>query len=120
MLSPWYRSVRLNPVLPTTEELNVSNRRVAVVGMFLESNAFARTVPELGFRGFLYLEGDAISNDARAEHPRVMSEVVGFYSAMDRLGPWESVPILVTMSGGGSVEHAFFERTVAEVSPLAT
>ncbi len=83
--------------------------------MFLESNAFARPVPERGFRGFLYLEGDDVSSDARAEHPRVMSEVVGFYNAMDRLGPWEPVPVLVTMSGGGAAEHVFFVDTVAKV-----
>lgn len=83
--------------------------------MFLESNAFARTVLERGFRAFLYLEGDDVTADARAEHPRVMSEVVGFYAAMDRLGPWEPVPILVTMSGGGAVDHDFFATTVAKV-----
>lgn len=83
--------------------------------MFLESNAFARTVPEQGFRGFLYLEGDELTIDARAEFPRVMSEVVGFYDAMDRSGDWEPVPIVVTMSGGGAVEHDFFEHMVSEV-----
>jgi len=93
----------------------MSNRRVAVVGMFLESNAFARAVPERGFREFLYLEGDAVSDDARSKHPRVMAEVTGFHNAMDRLGAWEPVPVLVTMSGGGPVEHEFFERTVATV-----
>jgi len=87
-------------------------RRVAVVGMFLESNAFARTVSEQGFRSAVYLEGAEIDEDARAEHPKVMGEVVGFYSKMDQLGGWESVPILYTMSGGGSVEHDFFEATV--------
>ena len=58
-----------------------------MVGMFLENNAFSRVVPEAGFRNFLYL--DDVSLDARAEFPRVMSQVVGFYTEMDRLGPWE-------------------------------
>lgn len=83
--------------------------------MFLESNAFARVVPERGFRDFLYLEGDDITVDARAEHPRVITEVAGFYAEMDRLGPWEPVPILMTMSGGGPVEHEFFQSTVGKV-----
>ncbi len=81
--------------------------------MFLESNAFAKDVSERGFRAFLYLDGDEVTADVRSDH-RVMSEVVGFYDAMDRSGPWEPVPILVTMSGGGKVEHSFFEETMAK------
>ena len=91
-------------------------RRVAIVGMFLESNAFAHLVQEHWFRALLYLEGDEISEDARAEHPRQMSEVVGFYAAMDRRDDWEPVPIVVTMGGaGGAAEHGFFEATIAKV-----
>ena len=87
-------------------------RRVGVVGMFLESNAFARTADEARFRG-LYLEGDDITADARSGHPRQMLEVVGFYDEMDRLGPWEPVPILVTMAGaGGAADHGFFVDTL--------
>lgn len=93
-----------------------SDRRVAVVGMFLESNAFARTVDERGFRAPLYLEGDEVSADARAEHPRQLLETVGFYTAMDRRGAWEPVPILVTMGGaGGAADHGFFAATVENV-----
>jgi hypothetical protein len=66
------------------EELIVSSRRVAVVGMFLESNAFSRVVPEAGFRNFLYLEGDGVSIDARAEFPRVMSGSMAKWTGSDR------------------------------------
>jgi len=80
--------------------------------MFLESNAFARIVDEQRFRG-LYLEGGAINLDARSDHPRLPLEVVGFYAEMDRLGPWEPVPILVTVAGsGGAADHGFFAATV--------
>lgn len=100
-------------------------RRVAVVGMFLESNNFARPVPERGFRNFVHLEGDEISGDARSAHPRAMLELAGFYRRMDELGGWEPVPIIVTMSGGGPAEHDWFDevlgRSVAalrEAGPL--
>ncbi len=94
----------------------MSDRRVAIVGMFLESNAFARTVDERGFRGPLYLEGEEISLDARADHPRQLLETVGFYGAMDRHGPWEPVPILVTVGGaGGAADHGFYVRTIERV-----
>jgi microcystin degradation protein MlrC len=90
-------------------------RRVGVVGMFLESNAFARTVDEGRFRG-LYLESDEVTVDARSDHPRQMLEVVGFYDEMDRHGPWEPVPILVTMGGaGGAADHGFFVDTLERV-----
>ncbi len=92
----------------------MSSRRVAVLGMFLESNAFARDVSEQGFRSSVYLEGDEVTIDALADHPRVMGEVTGFYRRMDELGSWEPVPILVTMSGGGAAEHSFFDATVAK------
>jgi len=89
--------------------------RVAIVGMFLESNAFARTIDEHRFRG-LYLEGDDITLDARAEHPRQMLEVAGFYDGMDRQGAWEPVPIVVTMGGaGGAADHGFFLDTIDKV-----
>lgn len=93
----------------------MSNRRVAIVGMFLESNAFARTIDERRFRG-LYLEGDDVTNDAWSDHPRQQLEVVGFYAGMDRVGAWEPVPIVVTMGGaGGAAEHRFFLDTIDKV-----
>lgn len=88
--------------------------------MFIESNAFARTVGEAQWRG-LYLEGDEVSHDARAEHPRQPFEVVGFYNAMDQLGGWAPVPILNTVAGaGGACEHNFFVDTLAKVSEALT
>jgi microcystin degradation protein MlrC len=64
----------------------------------------------------LYLEGEEITADARSEHPRLPLEVVGFYAEMDRLGPWEPVPILVTMGGaGGAADHSFFVATIDRV-----
>ena len=96
----------------------MSSRRVGVLGMFLESNAFARDVSERGFRGSVYLEGDEVSTDALAQNPRVMGEVSGFYRRMAELGPWEPVPILYTMSGGGAAEHSFFEAWPAKFDGL--
>ena len=93
--------------------LLMSSRRVAVLGMFLESNAFARDMSERGSRGAVYVEGDELTADALAENPRVMGEVSGFYRRMAELGPWEPVPVPYTMSGGGAADHSFFEATVA-------
>jgi len=88
--------------------------------MFVESNAFARVVGEPQWRG-LYLEGDEVSNDARAEHPRQPYEVVGFYGAMDHIGGWDPAPILNTVAGaGGACEHGFFVDTLAKVKEALT
>ena len=94
--------------------------------MFLESNAFAAPVPGSVFRSTLYLTGDAITQEARAPHPRLMKEVTGFYDRMTSRGGWEPVPILVTSgSTGGPADHDFFvattrkaARLLAEAGPL--
>ncbi len=91
-------------------------RRVAVLGMFLESNRFSQTMGEEQFRQQVYFSGDEISEDARSEYPRLMKEYVGFYSQMDSLGGWEPVPVLVTGCGaGGAADHEFFLATLAEI-----
>lgn len=93
--------------------------RVAILGMFLESNKFSETIDGNGFRRQLYLAGDAISLDARSINPRIMKEYVGFYSGMDQRGIWEPVPILVAGYGaGGAVDHGFFMETLAEIEAL--
>lgn len=93
-----------------------TSRRVAIFGMFLESNSFSNPVTEAVFRSTLYLEGDDATREARVEAPRLMKEAVGFYRRMDELGEWEPVPILITSgSTGGPVDHRFFEETMARI-----
>jgi len=88
--------------------------RVAVLGFHLESNAFAPVSGEAPFRSLCYVEGDAITREARKDPSPLPAEVPAFYAEMDRLGPWTAAPILVTAAEpGGPVDEGFFQRTLA-------
>jgi len=50
-------------------------KRVAILGMHLESNAFAPVCREDAFRSNCYLAGDEIVADARAANPRQPAEI---------------------------------------------
>ncbi len=81
--------------------------RVAIAGIFIESNAFCppfRFTPEEGSAEFL---GQALLDDARAEQPRVHKEVQGFVRRMDETTDWQPQPILFAgMKPAGPVDQA--------------
>ncbi|MGQ0676742.1 MAG: M81 family metallopeptidase [Rhodospirillales bacterium] len=90
--------------------------RVAILGLHLETNAFAPVTTEKDFRERSYLEGAAIMRNARSPAPIWPMEVPGFVAAMDRLGPWQPVPILVAgAEPGGPAEHRFIEACLKRI-----
>jgi len=91
----------------------VSGPRVAILGIHLESNAFAPVSTESHFRSLCYLEGDDIAREARKAAPAMPAEVPGFYREMDALGQWQPVPTVVTAcEPGGPVDERFFQSTL--------
>ena len=67
----------------------MSKPRIAILGMHLESNAFAPAMP---------------------------AEIPGFVAEMDRTGAWEPVPIIVTATEpGGPVDRGFFTETMEAI-----
>lgn len=91
-------------------------RRVAIVGYFLECNAFSPVTHERDFRVLCHAEGAAILDMIGAERSVLPSEVPAFARAMDALGPWEPVPLsVIAATPGGPVEQAFYERWLAGV-----
>ena len=92
-------------------------KRIALMGMHLEANAFAPVSTEADFRSAGYYVGEEITNDLAQANPRTAAELSGFITEMDDQGiAWQPVPILITGSEpGGPVDHAFFERTMAEM-----
>ncbi|HEY7608133.1 MAG TPA: M81 family metallopeptidase [Alphaproteobacteria bacterium] len=91
-------------------------RRIALLGVHLESNAFAPVTREADFRSLCYLEGDAIIAEARAPAPALPAEVAAFVAAMDRLGPWTPVPILVAAAEpGGPADARFVASLIAAI-----
>ncbi len=90
--------------------------RIALFGFMLESNGFAAPADEAEFRAKMWLEGEALLADARADTCRDPGGIKGFVEVMDATGPWEPVPLVLTGAGAsGPVEDGFFRRYVARI-----
>ncbi|MCG7363085.1 M81 family metallopeptidase [Roseomonas sp. ACRSG] len=86
--------------------------RVALLGFSIECNRFAPAAGRADFR--VWLEGDAILADARARAPSALGEMPGFVRAMDKAGPWQPRPVLLTMAEpNGPVEQPVFAEMMA-------
>ena len=72
------------------------SRRFAILGVSLESNAFAPIATQADFKQRLFLHGDAIVDEARQSVGRIAMEVTGFVQTMDAIGNWQPVPIVYT------------------------
>lgn len=70
--------------------------RVAIIGVWLESNRQAPVATEKDFRDYYWLEGGAMLEAARDPHPFIVGEAAAFVKAMDATGPWHPVPVLIT------------------------
>lgn len=93
-----------------------SGRRIALLGIILETNAFAPPSTETDFRTLCYLEGEAMVAEARKPAPAMPLEVPGFMRSMDRFGAWTPVPIVITAAEpGGPIDHAFFNRVMTDM-----
>ena len=89
---------------------NPAGPRIAILGLHLEANAFAPMTTAADFRERSFLAGDAIMKNARSAAPIWPMEVPGFVAAMDRMGPWRPVPILVAgAEPGGPADHRFIQ-----------
>lgn len=73
----------------------MSGPRVAIIGVWLESNRQAPVATEADFRSFYQLEGAEILEAARMPNPYLMGEAAAFVKTMDATGPWQPVPILL-------------------------
>src|SRR5262245_30947705 len=93
--------------------------RIAILGIHLESNAFAPVTTGEDFRAACYLEGEAMLVEAAKLAPAMPAEIPGFVAAMDASGPWEPVPILITgTEPRGPAEQAFIDATLARMRTL--
>ena len=90
--------------------------RVAIVGIWLESNRFAPVATENDFRGYFWFEGDAILTETRSAAPIVVGEAPAFVKTMDATGPWEPVPILLAGAHpAGPVDGTLFANMLGIV-----
>jgi len=90
--------------------------RVALLGVLLESNAFAPPATEEDFRRHLFLEGDAIVDQARQPVSALPREMAAFVQTMDATGPWQPVPLLLTgCPPWGPIEAGFLADCLARL-----
>ncbi|WP_035898874.1 M81 family metallopeptidase [Labrenzia sp. DG1229] len=90
--------------------------KVALLGMILESNRFARPAGEDDFRSLTWLEGEDLLEEARSPAPSLATEFAAFVRAMDATGPWQPVPCTLAASHpAGPVMQDIFERIVSDI-----
>ena len=90
--------------------------RIAILGIHLESNAFAPVTTAEDFRASCDLEGEAMLAEAAKPAPAMPPEIPGFVAEMNASGPWEPVPILMTaVEPGGPADQAFIDEVLARM-----
>jgi microcystin degradation protein MlrC len=85
--------------------------RIALMGMILESNRYAKPAGRADFESLTWLGGDALMAEARSDAPSLAQEFAAFVRGMDATGPWTPVPVLLAASHPhGPVEEVVFEE----------
>lgn len=96
-------------------------KRVALLGLMLESNRFAPVTTQEDFLSRVYLAGEEILRELDRPESRLPAELLGFRSALDAGLQWEPVPILVGQcESGGPMEHRFYVETLADMRKRLT
>ncbi|MGE3914853.1 MAG: M81 family metallopeptidase, partial [Hyphomicrobiaceae bacterium] len=90
--------------------------RVAIIGVWLESNRFAPVATRKDFRDFYEIEGEAILAAARETSPFILGEAAAFVKSMDATGPWQPVPILIAACHpAGPIDGRLMDQYLATI-----
>jgi microcystin degradation protein MlrC len=91
-------------------------KRVALLGLMLESNSFAPVTGRDDFLKRLYVAGDEFRAELNRSESRIPAELLSFQTTMDGSLEWEPAPILMGLvEAGGPMDHAFFEEVLVEM-----
>ena len=89
--------------------------KIALLGLILESNRFARPASLDDFERLTVKRGKTLIDDARSATPSIAIEFSAFVKAMDATGDWQPVPIILMASRPlGVVREAVFKSYCAE------
>ena len=72
--------------------------KIALLGLILESNRFARSASLDDFERLTVKRGKILIDDARSTTPSIAIEFSAFVKAMDATGDWQPVPIILMAS----------------------
>jgi microcystin degradation protein MlrC len=92
------------------------NPRIAVLGFAIECNRFSPVSTAEDFENDVDIRGNRIVAEARSAASITLPDLPGFFTEMDRTGPWTPVPLRVALAQpGGPVEEKFFKAFLAEI-----
>src|SRR5258706_356130 len=86
-------------------------KRIALLGLMLESNRFAPTTVKEDYLDHVYLVGDEILTELAKPEPKLPTEVPGFRHAMDAAGAWRPMPIRICSPSARAPPEHGFERS---------
>ena len=95
----------------------VTNRpKVALLGLILESNRFARPAQREDFLSLTCLRAKSLIDEANASNPSITIEFASFVKTMNASGEWEPYPIILMASRPlGPIQKDVFDSYCAEV-----
>jgi microcystin degradation protein MlrC len=96
--------------------LSKDNPRIAVLGFAIECNRFSPVSTAEDFETDVDIRGNRIVTEGRAAASITLPDLPGFFTEMDKTGPWTPVPLRVSQAQpGGPVEKNFFKGFLAEI-----
>ncbi|TIP42682.1 MAG: M81 family metallopeptidase [Mesorhizobium sp.] len=91
-------------------------KRIALLGLMLESNSFAPVTGRDDFLSRLYVAGLEMAEELRKDESKIPAEMHSFCATMDRSVEWEAAPILIGLvEAGGPIDHDFFAQTLEDM-----
>ena len=97
--------------------MSKDNPRIAVLGFAIECNRFSPVSTAQDFEDDADIRGNRIVTEARSGASITLPDLPGFFTEMDRTGPWTPVPLRVALAQpGGPVEEGFFKGLLAELA----
>ena len=97
--------------------MSQDNPRIAVLGFAIECNRFSPVTTAADFEQDVDIRGNQIVSEARSGASITMPDLPGFFTEMDRTGPWTPVPLRVALAQpGGPVEQSFFQAFLGDIA----
>ena len=91
----------------------MSSKKIAILGLMLESNCFSPVTTKEDYLSRVYLMGNEILEDLNSASPKLPAEILGFFKGLDTKCNWTPEPILVGLvEAGGPLDHAFFQTSI--------
>ncbi|MDX8477484.1 M81 family metallopeptidase [Mesorhizobium sp. VK24D] len=91
-------------------------KKIALLGLMLESNSFAPATGRDDFLSRLYVAGIEMAEELRKDESKIPAEMHSFCATMDSCVEWEAAPILIGLvEAGGPIDHDFFAQTLEDM-----